>query len=72
MKRLKGTIVNLQNAMGLENNNSVYMNCHVSLFSFTINHLSLYVRLIRQLLVMLWHVVGCRMISIGKNKIPPS
>ncbi len=39
VKRPKGTIVNLQNAMGLENNKSVYMNCRVSLFFFTVVYL---------------------------------
>ena len=41
VKHPKGTIVNLQNAMGLENK-SVYMNCRVSLFFFTIVYLQIY------------------------------
>jgi hypothetical protein len=51
IKRPPGPIRNLQNAMGLENDKSLYMNCRVSYFLSFFSTLILMYQYIRQLLV---------------------
>jgi hypothetical protein len=66
IKRPKGAIHNLQEAMGLEDDKALYLNCRVSpsVVMFLLSFNSYY----RQLSKMSWHMRGCRLMWIGEGK----